>query len=126
MMKDEVCPIFDVTNFFNRKWILCIMMDMFRGKNRFKEFKQSNPSLSNYILSQTLKDMEKKDLIKKVRIDHSIKYELTPKGLKANKMLYEMTLFSLSELECSKLNEKTKNALFEEYKKALCDDYNEK
>jgi hypothetical protein len=28
MMKDEVCPIFDVTNFFNRKWILCIMMDM--------------------------------------------------------------------------------------------------
>jgi hypothetical protein len=37
-----------------------------------------------------------------------------------------MTLFSLSELECSKLNEKTKNALFKEYKKALCDDYNEK
>ncbi len=126
MMKDDVCPIFDVTTYFNRKWILCILMDMFRGKTRFKEFKQSNPTISNYILSQTLKDMEEKDLIRKLRLDNTSQYQLTNKGLKVNRILYEMTVFSLSELECSKLNEKRKNLLFEEYKKALCDDFHEK
>ena len=62
---DDICPVSDSLEFFSRKWVLCILMDMFRGKKHFTEFQDSNPDLSNHVLSQTLKYMEKVDLIKK-------------------------------------------------------------
>ena len=94
-------------------------MDMFRGKKRFKEFKESNPTISNYILSQTLKYMESNGLIEKIIDDKKTGYELTSKGLKTNRILYELTIFSLDELECSKLSENKKEKLFDEYKESL-------
>jgi len=119
MASEEPCPISDSMDFFNRKWILCILMDMFRGKKRFKEFKESNPTISNYILSQTLKYMEEKGLVSKIIENSRSRYELTPKGLKTNRILYELTIFSLDELECSKLSETKKEELFKDYKNSL-------
>lgn len=65
---DDVCPVSDSLDFFSRKWVLCILMDMFRGKKHFTEFQKSNPDLSNNVLSQTLKYMEEVELIKKETI----------------------------------------------------------
>lgn len=45
-------------------------MDMFRGKKHFTEFQESNPDLSNHVLSQTLKYMEEVELMKKQEIRH--------------------------------------------------------
>ena len=64
---DDYCPVSEALNFFNR-WILCLLMDMFRGKKHFSEFQEANPELSNNTLSQTLKYMENVSLIKKVTI----------------------------------------------------------
>lgn len=119
MKEEDICPVFDTLEFFNRKWILCILMDMFRWKTRFTEFKELNPNLSNYILSQTLKDMETKGLISKNVLNNRSEYALTSKGLNARDILYAMTVFSLEELECSKLSEKTKNNIFVKYKDAF-------
>ena len=52
---EDICPVSDSLDFFSRKWVLCILMDMFRGKKYFTDFQQSNPELSNHVLSQTLK-----------------------------------------------------------------------
>ena len=65
MNKDDICPVSESLDFFNRKWVLCILMDMFRGKKHFTEFQEANPNLSNHVLSQTLKYMEDVKLIKK-------------------------------------------------------------
>lgn len=97
-------------------------MDMFRGNKHFSEFKESNPSLNNFTLAQTLKYMEKNDLIVKTYDKDNKKnteYHLTDKGLKVNKILYEMTKFSLEELKCSKLSDGKKEEIFNEYKDAL-------
>ncbi len=122
MKKEEICPVVDTLDFFNRKWILCILMDMFRGNKHFSEFKELNPSLNNFTLAQTLKYMEKNDLIVKTYDKDNKKnteYHLTDKGLKVNKILYEMTKFSLEELKCSKLSDGKKEEIFNEYKDAL-------
>ena len=66
---EDICPVSDSLEFFSRKWVLCILMDMFRGKKHFTEFQESNPDLSNHVLSQTLKYMEEVELIKKERVD---------------------------------------------------------
>ena len=120
---EDICPVSDSLDFFSRKWVLCILMDMFRGKKHFTEFQESNPTLSNHVLSQTLKYMEDTELIKKETNDEKTRnktyYVLLEKGLKTNKILYELSVYSLNELECSKLNENIKKEIFDNYKNSL-------
>lgn len=120
---EDICPVSDSLDFFSRKWVLCILMDMFRGKKHFTEFQESNPNLSNHVLSQTLKYMEDAELIKKETVDEKTRnktsYVLLEKGLKTNKILYELSVYSLNELECSKLNENIKKEIFDNYKNSL-------
>ena len=120
---EDICPVSDSLDFFSRKWVLCILMDMFRGKKHFTEFQESNPTLSNHVLSQTLKYMEENELIKKVNNDDKTRnktsYVLREKGLKTNKILYELSVYSLNELNCSKLNENVKKEIFENYANSL-------
>ena len=120
---EDICPVSETLDFFSRKWVLCILMDMFRGKKHFTEFQESNPTLSNHVLSKTLKYMEDVKLIKKETTDEKTRnktyYKLLDKGLKANRILFELTVYSLNELECSKLNEDVKNEIFEQYSNSL-------
>ena len=120
---EDICPVSETLDFFSRKWVLCILMDMFRGKKHFTEFQESNPTLSNHVLSKTLKYMEDVKLIKKETIEEKTRnktyYKLLDKGLRTNKILYELTVYSLNELECSKLNEDVKKEIFERYSNSL-------
>lgn len=105
MTKDlETCPIESTLKLFNRKWTIVLIRDMFQGKKHFLEFKKRNPNLSNTVLTDTLKSMEANELIEKkiiVQGNKSIpEYYLTDKGLKLNRILYEMAVFGLEELEC--------------------------
>ena len=123
MNSDDFCPVSEALDFFSRKWVLCILMDMFNGCKHFTDFQQSNPDLSNYVLSQTLKYMENRGLIEKQHSDlktrNKTSYKLSEKGLKTNKILYELTLFSLEELVSSKLDNEGKEKLLDEYSRAL-------
>lgn len=120
---EDICPVSDSLDFFSRKWVLCILMDMFRGKKHFTEFQESNPTLSNHVLSQTLKYMEENKLIKKVNNDEKTRnktsYVLLEKGLKTNRILYELSVYSLNELDCSKLNDDVKEEILENYTNSL-------
>ena len=123
MNSDDFCPVSEALDFFSRKWVLCILMDMFNGCKHFTDFQQSNPDLSYYFLSQTLKYMENRGLIEKQHSDlktrNKTSYKLSEKGLKTNKILYELTLFSLEELVSSKLDNEGKEKLLDEYSRAL-------
>ncbi|MBP3790735.1 MAG: helix-turn-helix transcriptional regulator [Methanobrevibacter sp.] len=120
---EDICPVSDSLDFFSRKWVLYILMDMFRGKKHFTDFQESNPELSNHVLSQTLKYMEEVGLITKETVDEKTRnktyYKLSDKGLKTNKILYELSVYSLNELECSKLNENVKKEILENYTDSL-------
>lgn len=101
MTKDLVtCPIENTVKLLNRKWTIVLIRDMFLGKKRFLEFKQNNPNLSNTVLSDTLKSMEKNELIEKRVSEQSTEYYLTKRGLRLNRILYELAAFGLDELEC--------------------------
>lgn len=123
MNMEDICPVSDSLDFFSRKWVLCILMDMFRGKKHFTDFQESNPTLSNHVLSQTLKYMEENELIKKETIDEKTRnktsYVLLKKGMKTNRILYELSVYSLNELDCSKLNDNVKKEILENYTNSL-------
>lgn len=123
MNNDDLCPVSEALDFFSRKWVLCLLMDMFNGCKHFTDFQHQNPDLSNYVLSQTLKYMEGIGLIEKECINlktrNKTSYKLSEKGLKVNKILYELTLFSLEELDSSRLDDNKKDKLLKDYSKAL-------
>ena len=119
MINNNVCPIGNTLDFFNRKWIFCIMSNIFMGMTHFNEFKQANPTISNHVLAQTLKYMEEQDLITKTVVDelhNRTEYALTPKGLKANKILYEITEYYFNELNYTNYDDTEVEELLGEYR----------
>ncbi len=102
MIENNICPIGSTLDIFNRKWIFCILSNIFRGMKHFSEFKKANPTISNHILAETLKYMEDIGLITKTVIEDSPKvkteYSLTKKGKKTNRILYEITSYYFNEI----------------------------
>lgn len=101
MTKDVVtCPIENTLKLIKRKWTIVLIRDMFLGKKHFYEFKEKNSELSNTVLSDTLKSMKQDGLIEKTFFNQSTEYQLTSKGKRLNKVLFELASFGLDELEC--------------------------
>ena len=121
MTKDLItCPIENTLKLLNRKWTIVLIRDMFQGKKCFREFSQIE-GLSNTVLSDTLKDMETKNLITK----KDSEYHLTSKGLRLNRILYEMAAYDLDELECGDERDLEIIDMFKDYYKKIfkVDDY---
>lgn len=123
MIENNICPIGFTLDFFNRKWIFCILSNIFRGMKHFSEFKKANPTISNHILAETLKYMEENDLIIKTVIDDGPKlkteYSLTEKGKKTNRILYEITSYYFNELNLVGYDDSQIESILKEYKNAF-------
>ena len=123
MIENNICPIGSTLDIFNRKWIFCILSNIFRGMKHFSEFKKANPTISNHILAETLKYMETIDLITKTVFDDTpqvkTEYALTEKGRRTNRILYEFTSFYFNELNYVGYNDSQKEELLREYRQAF-------
>lgn len=111
---NEQCPVLETMRLINKKWHLNIIRDLFFGKTKFTEFKKENPKITNKVLSDTLKDLESNELIEKVNSEDNFKlteYRLTAKGLKLNKIIYELGMFSIENRDSS-LKEKENSIQF--------------
>lgn len=113
---DDNCPIDDTLKLISKKWVIFIIRDLFLGKKQFSEFLEEK-TLSNRVLTDTLKFMEENDLIIKEIFENDIKteYSLTQKGYNLNKILYEMLNYGLREVNSDNLSEKQKDELLKEY-----------
>ena len=113
------CPMELVVNLIRKKWVIHIIRDLFFGKSRFHEFKEGKPDLSNKVLSNCLKEMEKNGLIHKIvdKIDKkNVKYKLTEKGKSLNKVLYEIAMISV---DSEKYSDKIKSEVKETFRNKL-------
>lgn len=92
------CPISNALDIFGDKWTLLIVRDlMFKGKQHYVEFLQSEEKIATNILADRLSLLERSGIISK-RIDpaHGSRYlyHLSPKGVDMLPMLVEMILWS--------------------------------
>ncbi|MHA2294372.1 MAG: winged helix-turn-helix transcriptional regulator [Candidatus Hodarchaeales archaeon] len=90
------CPVKIALSYIGRKWTVEIIRDMVFGHRKFKDFLRENPQLSRKVLSQRLKELENNQIIKKINNGNhfDIEYVLTERGLRLNKVLYELAQFS--------------------------------
>ncbi len=76
-------------------------------------------SSTNNVLSDTLKSMESNELIEKRIFKNGNKnlteYYITPRGLRLNRILFEMASFGLDELECGDEGDLEIIKMFKEY-----------
>lgn len=117
-----VCPVDRTLNLINKKWMVQIIRDMFFGKKHFKEFKEDKPDLSNKVLSNCLKELEKNGLIEKQVLNTSpvtTEYYLTEYGKSLNKIIYELAMFTLQNDKDHSYSDETRDALKESFKETL-------
>ncbi len=113
------CSVESALNLIKKKWVVQILRDLFFGKSRFSEFKKDKPKLSNKVLSNCLKSMEKDGLIKRIsdKYERDVEYILTKKGQALNKIIYELAIFSIDkDMGDYKFNTETKRKLKNSFK----------
>lgn len=82
----------------SKKWAVFLLKDMFLGAKRFNDFLEIHPELSNRVLSDQLKGLERHGYIKKVIVSTTplrAEYEFTELGRSLNKMLYEKAIWAI-------------------------------
>src|SRR3989339_1617127 len=102
MRERKSCPIDKTLEYIGKKWNLLIIRDLFLGKKKFNEFLESNPQLSNKVLSQKLKELETHSLIEKRIISKTpllAEYYLTDRGKALNKVLFEIAMYGVTILK---------------------------
>ena len=101
-LEGNICPVDQSLKLFSKKWHIQIIRDLFFGKNRFKDFKEDKPDLSNKVLTDCLRDLEANGLIGKKTFEDNSKvteYFLTDEGKRMNKIIYELAMSTLEKDE---------------------------
>ncbi len=91
-------PIDESFKLFGKEWAGPVLMELFRGTDRFNTLLKVLPGVNPRTLSTRLDDLEKVGLTIRTMRDSSprrIRYQLTTKGEDIRHLLREMTSFSL-------------------------------
>ena len=84
-MNENLCPKMEATlELLGKKWIALIVFALFKGSNKFSDIEKFIPGLSARMLSERLKELEKKEIIIKNVYPETpvrIEYTLSQKGI---------------------------------------------
>jgi DNA-binding HxlR family transcriptional regulator len=95
---NQACPVARTLDLIGDRWTLLIIRDMFLGKSRFSEFRQSNPAPPPKLLSQRLQRLEQEGLVERVIYSDRpprAEYRLTAKGRTLHPILREIVAWGL-------------------------------
>lgn len=96
--RPDRCPVEVAMAMLGRKWTIHIIRDLIRGNHRFSDFLETNPGLSTKVLSQRLKELQADDFVEKRIVSATplrIEYHLTAKGRSLDRVIVELSLFSI-------------------------------
>ncbi len=100
---NEVYQTIDETfDYLGKKWNIKLIKGLFCNCKHFKDFLEMNPTLSSKVLSERLKGLEQKGIIEKRVVNSTpvqTEYYLTEKGLKLNKIIFELFNFAFDEAQ---------------------------
>lgn len=89
----------DTFSYLRKKWNIQIIKGLFCGYKHFKDFLEQHPTLSSKVLAERLKELEDEGIIEKKSVNSTqTEYFLTEKGLRLNKIIFEMFDFALDEV----------------------------
>jgi DNA-binding HxlR family transcriptional regulator len=66
---NQACPIARTLDVIGDRWTIIIIRDLFLGRRRFNEFRQSTPRISPKLLSERLKRLEEQGIVERRLMD---------------------------------------------------------
>jgi DNA-binding HxlR family transcriptional regulator len=87
------CPIETTVSLINNKWKILIIRNLLSGTKRFGELKKSLDSISQKVLTQQLRDMEKDALLHRkvyAEVPPKVEYSLSDTGMSLRVILEAM------------------------------------
>jgi len=81
--KTEDCPVRNVLDRLGDKWSMLLVMTLAGGPRRFNQLHRAVPDISQKMLTQTLRDLQRDGLVARQVFDTkppSVEYRLTPLG----------------------------------------------
>lgn len=90
----EQCAIYKTIGIFQSKWNVWVLFELSRNQTmRFGELKKSIPSISNTMLTATLRDLEELGLVSRVQFNEippHVEYSATKKAAALKKVFQAM------------------------------------
>ncbi len=90
----EQCAIYKTIGIFQSKWNVWVLFELSRNQTmRFGELKKSIPSISNTMLTATLRDLEELGLVSRVQFNEippHVEYSATEKAAALKKVFQAM------------------------------------
>lgn len=80
---EDICPVRNVLGLLGRKWPSLILCHLSFGSHRFSELRGAIPDISQRMLAQTLRELERDGLITRdmePAVPPRVDYTLTPLG----------------------------------------------
>ena len=90
---DEACPIRNVVQQIGDKWSMLILFALVDGADRFNSLRSRIVGISQRMLTQTLRDLEREGYVKRTvfaEVPVRVEYELTALGSGIVKPLYQL------------------------------------
>ena len=90
---NERCPIRNVVSQIGDKWSLLILFALVDGEDRFNSLKSRIIGISQRMLTQTLRDLEREGYVNRTvypEVPVKVEYELTEMGRGIVKPLYQL------------------------------------
>ncbi|MDR3714077.1 MAG: helix-turn-helix domain-containing protein [Puia sp.] len=87
------CPVELTLALLGNKWKVLILRELFKGMKRFGELSRGVPGISQKMLTQQLRQMEKDDLVERkvyAEVPPRVEYSLTETGRSLKPILDEM------------------------------------
>lgn len=94
--KEVECSIEKALNILGGKWTFLIIKELYEGKKRFGQLRKALPGISPKTLSERLKELEEKGVVKRrayPTIPPTVEYSLTEKGRSLKPIIVEMKLW---------------------------------
>ena len=80
---EAVCPIRGVLDKLGDKWSMLVILELSAGERRFSELKRQIPDISQKMLTQTLRILQRDGLVARAvhpTVPPAVSYDLTPMG----------------------------------------------
>lgn len=102
---DEHCPIRNVVAQIGDKWSILILFALVDGADRFNSIKKRVVGISQRMLTQTLRDLEREGYVDRTiypEVPVKVEYELTDMGRALVKPLYQLVSWADNNHEAIK------------------------
>ena len=93
------CPVATTINLIGNKWKLLIIRDLLGGTKRFGELRKSLTGISQRVLTENLRDLEKDGLVNRkvyAEVPPKVEYSLNETGLSLSPIINAMAEWGIN------------------------------